>query len=78
MRRIVASLLILLTLSLINVDQVSAEALPGDVLKYPMPGAPVVALPGEIVEIQPQDEVDIASLSIVSVLNGPYELDIIE
>lgn len=78
MRRIVASLLILLTLSLINVDQVSAEALPGDVLKYPMPGAPLVALPGEIVEIQPQDEVDIASLSIVSVLNGPYELDIIE
>ncbi|KPU63671.1 phosphoesterase [Thermococcus sp. EP1] len=78
MRRIVAFLLVLLTLSLINVNQVSAEALPGDVLKYPMPGAPVVALPGEVVEIQPQDGVDITSLSIVSVLNGPYELEIIE
>ncbi|WP_087035712.1 metallophosphoesterase [Thermococcus litoralis] len=78
MRRTLAFLLAFLTLSLINVNPASAEALPGDVLKMPMPGAPAIALPGETIEIQPQEGVDITELTIVSVMNGPYKLEILE
>jgi len=78
MRRTLAFLLAFLTLSLINVNPASAEALPGDVLKMPMPGAPAIALPGETIEIQPQEGVEITELTIVSVMNGPYKLEILE
>ncbi|MDK2854018.1 MAG: hypothetical protein PWQ92_912, partial [Thermococcaceae archaeon] len=78
MKRTLAFLLAFLTLSLINVNPASAEALPGDVLKMPMPGAPAIALPGETIEIQPQEGVDITEITIVSVMNGPYKLEILE
>ncbi|RLF81592.1 phosphoesterase, partial [Thermococci archaeon] len=78
MRQILAFLLAFLTLSLINVNPAIAEALPGDILKMPMPGVPAIALPGETIEIQPQEGVDITELIIVSVMNGPYKLEISE
>ena len=78
MKRALAFLLAILTLSLVNINQVSAEAFPGDILKIPMPGAPAIGLPGETIEIQPQEGVDITELSIVSVMNGPYKLEILQ
>jgi len=77
MRKAIATLLVLLVSMYITLA--NAETLyPLDVLAYPTPGAPVVAVPGETVTMRAQDGVEIMALSIVSILNGPYELRIVK
>ena len=78
MKRVLSLFLMFIVLSLVQTVPVRAGTIyPLEVLQYPSPGAPVVALPGETVTMKVQNGVDITALSIVSVLNGPYELQIV-
>ncbi|AHF80624.1 metallophosphoesterase [Thermococcus paralvinellae] len=78
MKKALSLLLVFIIFSLVPTVPAKAETLyPLDVLAYPAPGAPIVAIPGETVTMRAQDGVEITSLSIVSVLNGPYELQIV-
>lgn len=78
MKRAVALFLVLLTLSLMQVNPVKADVFPNEVLKFPSTGTPAIAKPGETVTIQAADGVDITRLSIISILNGPYDLKILK
>ncbi|ASJ10035.1 phosphoesterase [Thermococcus sp. P6] len=77
MKRAAALFLVLLTLSLIPVNTVKADVFPNEILKFPSTGTPAIAKPGETVTIQAADGVDITRLSIISILNGPYDLNIL-
>ena len=78
-RKIISLLIALFTLAAIPVSTVWAAtpATPGDILIQPLPGAPVIGMPGDIVEIYPAEGVTIQELQIVSILHGPYNLEIV-
>ncbi|ASJ07445.1 metallophosphoesterase [Thermococcus pacificus] len=79
-KKLLALLMALLAVVAIPVSTVSAASAspaPGEILLQPLPGAPVIGSPGEIVEIRPAEGVSIQSLQIVSILHGPYDLEII-
>ncbi len=79
MRKGIALLLVLMVVSMFQAVQVEAATLyPLDVLQYPAPGAPAVAVPGDTITVKAQPGVEITGLSIVSILHGPYELQIVE
>ncbi|WP_456326877.1 metallophosphoesterase [Palaeococcus sp. (in: euryarchaeotes)] len=78
MRKAVALFLVLLALSMVQVTSVKADIFPNEVLKFPSMGTPAIAKPGETITIQAADGVDITKLSIISILNGPYDLKILK
>ncbi|HDZ35742.1 MAG TPA: CGP-CTERM sorting domain-containing protein [Thermococcus sp.] len=78
--KVVALLIALLTIAAAPVSTVwaaSDSVTPGDVLVRPLPGVPAIGEPGDTVEIHPAEGVTIQSLQIVSILNGPYDLQIV-
>lgn len=80
-KRIIVLLVALFTLAAIPTTTVSAIATdlaPGDVLVKPLPGAPAIGLPGDTIEIYPAEGVTIQSLQIISILHGPYDLQILD
>ncbi|ACJ16475.1 metallophosphoesterase [Thermococcus onnurineus NA1] len=80
-RRIIALLMALFTLAAIPTTSVWAATTtslaPGDVLIKPLPGVPAIGLPGDTIEIYPVEGVTIQSLQIISILHGPYDLQIL-
>ncbi|ASJ12844.1 metallophosphoesterase [Thermococcus thioreducens] len=78
-RKIISLLIALFTLAAIPASTVWAAtpATPGDILIQPLPGAPVIGMPGDTVEIYPAEGVTIQELQIVSILHGPYNLEIV-
>lgn len=78
MKRFAALLLALMVLSLVPVGHVSAESLPYEIIKYPTTGSPAITKPGASITIQFYEGVEIQKASIISILHGPYELEIID
>ncbi|WP_258084043.1 metallophosphoesterase [Thermococcus thermotolerans] len=78
-RKIIPLLIALFTLAAVPASTVWAAtpATPGDILIQPLPGTPVIGMPGDIVEIYPAEGVTIQELQIVSILHGPYNLEIV-
>ncbi|WP_048151797.1 metallophosphoesterase [Palaeococcus ferrophilus] len=77
MKRFAAFLLALMVLSLVPVSHVSAGSLPYEIIKYPTTGSPAITKPGASITIQFYDGVEIQKASIISILHGPYDLEII-
>ena len=78
--KLIALLVALLTIAAVPVSTVwaaSGSVTPGDVLIQPLPGAPAIGKPGDTVEIYPAEGVEIQSLQIISILHGPYDLQIL-
>ncbi|NJE29496.1 CGP-CTERM sorting domain-containing protein [Thermococcus sp. 18S1] len=78
--KIMALLVALLAIAAVPVSTVwaaSSSVTPGEILIQPLPGVPAIGKPGDIVEIHPVDGVAIDSLQIVSILHGPYDLQIV-
>ncbi len=50
---------------------------PGDIILQPLPGVPAIGLPGDTIEVYPAEGVTIQGLQIISILHGPYELQIL-
>lgn len=81
-RRMLVFLLVLLAVAAtLAVPKTSAQttkvAVPGQVVLDPLPGTPAIGLPGDTIEIHPAKDVNIQSLQIVSILHGPYDLQIV-
>ncbi|AEK74001.1 metallophosphoesterase [Thermococcus sp. 4557] len=78
--KLMALLVALLTIAAVPVSTVwaaSSSVTPGEILVQPLPGIPAIGKPGDIVEIHPAEGVSIDSLQIVSILHGPYDLQIV-
>ncbi|KUH33000.1 phosphoesterase [Thermococcus celericrescens] len=78
--KLMALLVALLTIATVPVSTVwaaSSSVTPGEILVQPLPGVPAIGKPGDIVEIHPVEGVAIDSLQIVSILHGPYDLQIV-
>ncbi|ASJ01092.1 metallophosphoesterase [Thermococcus gorgonarius] len=82
-RRALVFLLVLMAIAAaFAVPQTSVQAasnvvVPGQIVLDPLPGTPAVGLPGDIIEVHPAEGVNIQSLQIVSILHGPYDLQIV-
>ena len=50
---------------------------PGDIILRPLPGVPAIGLPGDTIDVQPAEGVTIQGLQIISILHGPYDLQIL-
>ena len=79
-KRVLALVLALLAIAAIPLSSVSAasgSSVPGEILIQPLPGVPAIGKPGDVIEIVPAEGVSIQSLQIISILNGPYDLQIV-
>ena len=78
-RRVLSLILALLAVVAVFSVPSSAEGTttPGDIMIMPLPGVPAIGLPGDTIEIHPAEGVTIEKLEIVSILHGPYELQIL-
>ena len=78
-RKVISLLIALFALAAIPAGTVWAAAptTPGDILIQPLPGTPAIGMPGDVIEIYPAEGVTIQGLQIVSILHGPYNLEIV-
>ncbi|MDV3104259.1 metallophosphoesterase [Thermococcus waiotapuensis] len=81
-RRALVFLLVLMATAAFVFPQVRVQAAgnvvtPGQVILDPLPGTPAIGLPGDTIEVYPAEGVSVQSLQIVSILHGPYDLQIV-
>ncbi len=77
MKRAVAILLAVMVLFLVQMPSAKAEVYPRDIFVTPSIGVPAIGVPGGNITLELQKGVQISSLAIVSVLHGPYVLQIV-
>ena len=77
-KRFLALLVVLLAVAVpLGTVSAAGSPAPGSVLIKPLPGVPAIGKPGEVIELTPAEGVSIEALQIVSILHGPYELEIL-
>ncbi|GAB6101375.1 CGP-CTERM sorting domain-containing protein [Thermococcus atlanticus] len=77
MKRAAAMFLTLLMVFLVQMPAAKAEVYPSDIFVTPSIGVPAVGVPGDTITMEVKDGVQISQLTIVSVLHGPYNLQIV-
>ncbi|WP_461863242.1 metallophosphoesterase family protein [Thermococcus sp.] len=77
MKKAVAIFLALMMVFLVQLPAMKAEVYPSDIFVTPSIGVPAIGIPGDTVTMEVKDGVQINELTIVSVLHGPYKLQIV-
>ncbi len=77
MKRAVAVLLAFMMLFLVQIPSAKAEVYPRDIFITPSIGVPAIGVPGGNITLELQKGVQINALTIISVLHGPYSLQIL-